>query len=109
MAILNGFPPSNTIQVGTRLPIEEGKAKVINICMSDGTVQLLLPDGTQQWASQRYKRKDYKLNSIPCKNEEVDYCKYRHFLTNGLPVSSYYYSLPCWKTIKEIKVLENIF
>lgn len=106
MAILKGFPPSNAIYTGIRMPIEEGKAKVIKVSPSDGTAQLLLPDGTPYWAQQSNVRSDLKINPLPSINEEVDYYKYAGW---GVVPFWFYYSRPIWKQIKEVKILEGIF
>lgn len=63
MAILFGFPPSNTISPGPRIPDLHGESVVIDTRDPKGEGRVMLAFGS--WAKQTYVKADGTLFKIP--------------------------------------------
>lgn len=100
MAILKGFPPSQTISPGIRIPDMNGITKVLGFNSSAGTVLIDVGTGPV-WASQGRSRQDGAKYPIPNIGDEVEYSYFKatpHYI---------WYEHSSWNNIVDIKVISN--
>lgn len=69
MAILIGFPPSNTISPTTYVPDVHGESVVIDTRDPKGEGRVMLVFGS--WTKQKYKKADGTLYKIPSPGTKV--------------------------------------
>ena len=100
MAILKGFPPSNTISPGIRIPDMNGITKVLVPNPKDGCVLVDVGNGPV-WALQAMSRQDGNKYPMPNIGDEVEYSYFK------AKPHHVWYEVPSWRNITEIKVISN--